>query len=92
MFDIETLTSGRPTRERVFSISSAMTIITSANSASSFWPSTILPRIEPPNAPAMPAAAKISATDHTTVPPRAWFDRLIAAFAATAIALVPIAI
>ena len=91
MFDIETLTSGRPMRERVFSIRSAMTIMTSANSASSFWPSIILPRIEPPKAPAMPAAAKISAQDQITVPPRAWLDRLIAAFAATAIALVPIA-
>ena len=35
MFDIETLTSGRPMRDRVFSISSAITIMTSANSASS---------------------------------------------------------
>ena len=68
-----------------------MTIMTSANSASSFCPSTILPRIDPPKAPIMPAAANISAQDHTTVPPRAWLDRLIAAFAATAIALVPIA-
>ena len=39
----------------------------------------------------MPAAANISAQDHTTVPPRAWFDRLTAALAATAMALVPIA-
>ena len=39
----------------------------------------------------MPAAAKIRAQDQITVPPRAWLDRLIAAFAATAIALVPIA-
>ena len=68
-----------------------MTSMTSANSASSFWPSIILPSIEPPKAPTMPAAANISAQDHITVPPRAWLDRLIAAFAATAIALVPIA-
>ena len=91
MFDIETLTSGRPIRDRVFSINSAMTIMTSANSASNLWPSIILPRIDPPNAPAMPAAAKISAQDQITVPPRAWLDRLTAALAATAIALVPIA-
>ena len=39
----------------------------------------------------MPAAANGSAQDHITVPPRAWFDRLTAALAATAIALVPIA-
>jgi len=85
------LTSGKPSRVRVFSISIAMTIMTSANSASSFWPSTILPRIDPPNAPIMPAIANTSAQDHTTVPPRAWLDRLTAALAATAIALVPIA-
>ena len=85
------LTSGKPSRARVFSISIAMTSITSANNASSLCPSSILPRIEPPKAPAIPAAANISAHDHTTVPPRAWLDRLTAALAATAIALVPIA-
>ena len=47
--------------------------------------------IDPPKAPTIPAAAKTSAQDHTTVPPRAWLERLIAALAATAIALVPIA-
>ena len=85
------LTSGRPSRARVLSISIAMTSITSANNASRLCPSSILPRIEPPKAPATPAAANISAHDHTTVPPRAWLDRLTAALAATAIALVPIA-
>ena len=84
-------TSGRPIRDRVFSIRTAITSISSANSASSFWPSIILPRIEPANAPTIPAAAKGSAQDHTTVPPRAWLDRLTAALAATAMALVPIA-
>ncbi len=85
------LTSGRPIRDRVFSISTAITSIKSANSASSLWPSSILPKIEPANAPTIPAAAKTSAHDHRTVPPRAWFDRLTAALAATAMALVPIA-
>ena len=58
-------TSGRPIRARVFSIKTAITSISSANSASSFWPSSILPKIEPANAPMMPAAANISAHDHT---------------------------
>jgi hypothetical protein len=91
MLDRFIFTSGRPMRERVFSISAAITSISSANNASNFWPSIILPRIDPANAPTTPAAANISAHDHTTVPPRAWFDRLTAALAATAIALVPIA-
>ena len=84
-------TSGRPARARVFSIRVAISSITSANSASSFWPSSILPKIEPANAPMIPAAAKVSAHDQRTVPPREWLDRLTAALAATAIALVPIA-
>ena len=92
MFDIEILTSASPIRDRVFSISMAITSMISANSASSFWPSTILPRIEPPKAPTIPAAANTSAQDQITVPPRAWLERLIAAFVATAMALVPIAI
>ena len=37
----------------------------------------------------IPAAAKTSAQDHTTVPLRAWLERLTAALVATAIALVP---
>ena len=85
------LTSGSPIRDRVFSISVAITSITSANSASNFWPSSILPSSDPAKAPAIPAAANTSAQDHTTVPPRAWLERLTAALVATAIALVPIA-
>ena len=84
-------TSGRPTFERDLNIRPAITSINSANSANSFWPSTILPKIDPTKAPMIPAAAKVSAQDQRTVPPRAWFDRLTAALAATAIALVPIA-
>ncbi len=91
MLDQFICTSGSPTRARVFSIKAAITSITSANSASSFWPSSILPKIDPVNAPIIPAAAKVSAQDHFTVPPRAWFDRLSAALVATAMALVPIA-
>ena len=78
-------------RDRVFSISAAMTSMISANSASSLWPSIILPSSEPAKAPMMPAAANGNAQDHITVPPRAWFERLTAALAATAMALVPIA-
>ena len=83
--------SGTPIRVRVFSIKTAITSISSANSASSFCPSSILPKIEPMKAPTIPAAANISAHDHRTVPLRAWFDKLMAALAATAMALVPIA-
>ena len=61
MLDQSILTSGRPTRARVFSIRAAIASISSANSASSFWPSSILPKIEPANAPTIPAAAKVSA-------------------------------
>ena len=84
-------TSGSPTLDRLLSISNAITSMISANSASSFWPSSILPKIDPPKAPTIPAAAKGSAHDQRTVPPRAWFDKLKAALAATAMALVPIA-
>ena len=35
----------------------------------------------------MPDAANISAQDQITVPPRAWLDRLIAAFAVAAVAV-----
>ena len=83
--------SGSPIRARVFSISAAITSISSANNASSFCPSIILPAIDPANAPATPAAANTSAHDQRTLPLRAWFDRFIAALAATATALVPIA-
>ena len=65
------LTSGSPIRDLVFSIRTAIISITSANSARSFWPSSILPKIDPTNAPHIPAAAKVSAQDHRTVPPRA---------------------
>ena len=71
MLDQSICTSGRPTRDRVFSINTAITSINSANSASSFWPSSILPNVEPINAPMIPAAAKVSAQDQRTVPPRA---------------------
>ena len=40
-------TSGRPTRDRVLSISAAIRSINNANRASSRWPSSILPNIEP---------------------------------------------
>src|SRR5215831_3822862 len=45
-------TDGSPTPERPFSISAPTTIMTVANNARSFWPSTILPRVEPKKAPA----------------------------------------
>ena len=71
MLDISILTSSRPGRALVFNISTAITSINIANSANSFWPSSILPNTDPPRAPTIPAAAKVSAQSQRTVPPRA---------------------
>src|SRR3979409_2068514 len=79
--------SATPIRDRVFRISAARTSIRRQNHAGIFWPSTVLPAIDPANAPATPAAANTSAHDQRTLPPRAWFDRFIAALAAAASAL-----
>ena len=84
-------TPSSPAAERPASIRPATTSINIANSTSNFWPSTILLRLEPANAPSTPAAANTKAQRHFTVPRRACCARFAAALTATASALVPIA-
>ncbi len=84
-------TPASPSPPRLRSIRTPTTSISTANSASSRCPSISLPRVDPARAPAAPVAAKTLAHGHFTVPRRAWFTRPMAAFAATATALVPIA-
>ncbi len=73
------------------SIVRPITTISTPNSISRRWPSTILPSCAPAAAPMTPDTANTSAQGHFTVPARAWPKRLLAALTATAIALVPIA-
>ncbi len=47
--------------------------------------------VEPLHAPATPAAEKVTAQGHFTMPRRAWFTRFDSALRETAMALVPIA-
>src|SRR5215831_19754227 len=60
-------TLGRSSLERRLNISAATTSISSANSASSLWPSSILPSAAPANAPATPDAEKTMGHGHFTV-------------------------
>ena len=73
------------------SIITAITIISSPNSRSSFWPSKRLPMAEPAAAPAMPAREKTIAQGQRTLPTRAWPTRFEKALSATATELVPMA-